>query len=83
MSTSPAPVERKVKTAAAWTYVAATALLAALGLVQADNSLLGALPDPVEAPLLGLLPAAVAYLAGYVARHTPRPPTPVTDPFGR
>ncbi|MEU2674229.1 holin [Streptomyces sp. NPDC007164] len=66
-----APVEAKVKAASAATFLAGLAV-AVLNAIVADNSLLGPLPGWVQAPLLALVPAALAWLAGYQARHTVR-----------
>ncbi|MEU0634522.1 holin [Streptomyces sp. NPDC005989] len=66
-----APVEAKVKAASAATFLAGLAV-AVLNAITADSSLLGPLPSWVQAPLLALVPAALAWLAGYRARHTPR-----------
>ncbi|MFE2936654.1 holin [Streptomyces sp. NPDC059278] len=66
-----APVEAKVKAASAATFLVGIAI-AVLNAITADSSLLGPLPSWVQAPLLALVPAALAWLAGYQARHTPR-----------
>ncbi|MES9587829.1 MULTISPECIES: holin [unclassified Streptomyces] len=66
-----APVEAKVKAASAGAFLAGLAI-ALLNSVAADSSLLGPLPSWVQAPLLALVPAALAWLAGYQTRHTPR-----------
>ncbi|WP_327333726.1 holin [Streptomyces anulatus] len=66
-----APVEAKVKAASIATFLAGLAI-AVLNTVAADSSLLGPLPSWVQAPVLALVPAGLAWLAGYQARHTPR-----------
>lgn len=66
-----APVEAKVKAASAITFVVGLAV-AVLNAVAADSSLLGPLPVWLQAPVLALVPAGLAWLAGYQARHTPR-----------
>lgn len=66
-----APIESKVTAATAMTFVVGLAV-AVLNAVQADTSLLGPLPSWLQAPLLALVPAALTFLAGYKARHTPR-----------
>ncbi|MFJ4738691.1 holin [Streptomyces sp. NPDC088775] len=72
-----APIEAKVKAASAATFLAGLAV-ALLNAIVADSSLLGPLPAWAQAPLLALVPTALAWLAGYQARHTPRD---VADPF--
>ncbi|MFD7860984.1 holin [Streptomyces sp. NPDC059783] len=66
-----APIETKVKASAAVTFLVGLAV-AVLNAVEADSTLLGPLPSWLQAPLLALVPAALAGLAGYQARHTPR-----------
>ncbi|MFB6696388.1 MULTISPECIES: holin [Streptomyces] len=66
-----APVEAKVKAASTGAFLAGLAV-AMLNAVVADNSLLGPLPAWLQAPLLALVPTALAWLGGYQARHTPR-----------
>lgn len=72
MAKKNAPVERKVSAATAAAYAASTALLAVLAAVQDNQRLLEWLPDGVTPFVLGLVPAAVAFAAGWRARHTPR-----------
>ncbi|WP_045300221.1 hypothetical protein [Saccharothrix sp. ST-888] len=67
----PAPIETKVKAASATTFLVGIAI-AALNAVTADNSLLGPVPAWLQAPILALVPSALAFLSGYQARHTPR-----------
>lgn len=69
-------VETKVKAATLATYLVSVAGLAIVNTVAGDASLLGPLPDLLEALIVPLLPAAAAFLAGYQARHTPRPAIP-------
>ncbi|WP_329592100.1 holin [Streptomyces sp. NBC_01362] len=71
-----APIEAKVKAASAGAFLAGLAV-AVLNAITADSSLLGPLPSWVQAPLLALVPAALAWLAGYRAKHTVRD---VADP---
>ncbi|MCX5114586.1 holin [Streptomyces sp. NBC_00378] len=71
-----APVEAKVKAASAATFLVGIAI-AVLNAIVADSSLLGPLPSWAQAPLLALAPAALAWLAGYRAKHTVRD---VADP---
>lgn len=78
MSTYPssAPrVEAKVKAASYATYFGLVALLAVLNAV-ADTNLVTALPDVVEVFVAPLLPAALTLVAGWLAKHTPRPDLP-------
>ncbi|MFJ4916045.1 holin [Streptomyces sp. NPDC088726] len=74
-----APIESKVTAATVMTFVVGLAA-AVLNAVQADSSLLGPLPAWLQAPLLSLVPAGLAFLAGYRARHTPRD---VADPLAK
>ncbi|MFJ4852383.1 holin [Streptomyces sp. NPDC088730] len=74
-----APIESKVTAATVMTFVVGLAV-AVLNAVQADASLLGPLPSWLQAPLLALVPPALAFLAGYRARHTPRD---VADPLAK
>lgn len=66
-----APIESKVVASTAMTFVVGLAV-ALLNAIAADSSLLGPLPSWLQAPLLALVPSALAFLAGYQARHTPR-----------
>ncbi|MBP2370196.1 hypothetical protein [Pseudonocardia parietis] len=68
----PGRVERKVAWSSIATYIASAAGLAALQAVG-DTQLIEALPDPAEPFALALLPLAATFVAGYKARHTPRP----------
>jgi hypothetical protein len=67
-----APVETKVKSATAATFVVSL-LIAVLNGV-ADDSLLKPLPAWLQALLLAVAPAAVTFLSGWSAAHTPRGP---------
>lgn len=72
MSTpTPAPVERKVVASTVGAYLAGLAGLAVLSGV-ADTNLITVLPDLVEVMVAPLIPAGIAFLAGFIARHTPR-----------
>ena len=66
-----APIETKVKASTTATFLVGLAL-AVLNGVQEDTSLLGPLPAWLQAPILAVVPPALAFLAGYQARHTPR-----------
>jgi len=74
-----APIETKVTAATVMTFVVGLAA-AVLNAVQADSSLLGSLPAWLQAPVLALVPAGLAFLAGYRAKHTPRD---VADPLAK
>lgn len=66
-----APVEVKVKAATSATFVVSL-LIAVLNAVVADDSLLQPLPAWLQALLITLAPAAVTFLSGWQAKHTPR-----------
>lgn len=66
------PVEKKVTAATASTYVGSTALLAGLEAVQDHNELVGFLPSGLAPFVLALVPAAITFVAGWAAKHTPR-----------
>jgi hypothetical protein len=69
-----APVEKKVKWATTAAYLASTGLLAILTAIQGDAGLVAPLPDPLEPFVLGLVPAALTFAAGWKAKHTPQGP---------
>jgi hypothetical protein len=66
-----APIETKVKAATSATFVVSL-VLAVLNAVAADDSLLGPLPAWAQAPVLALVPAAIVFLSGWQAKHSPR-----------
>ncbi|MER8004996.1 holin [Streptomyces sp. NPDC094149] len=68
-----APVEQKVKAATSATFVVSL-LIAVLNAVVADDSLLQPLPAWLQALLIPLVPAAITFLSGWKASHTPRGP---------
>ena len=72
-----AAVEAKVKASTTVTFLVGLAL-AVLNDVKADESLLEPLPGWVQVLVIALGPAAITFLAGYRAKHTPRD---VADPF--
>jgi hypothetical protein len=75
----PAPaVESKVKVASIATYLGLLALLAILNGVS-DTNLVTGLPDVVEVLVAPMIPAAIGLVAGYVAKHTPRPDLPASQ----
>lgn len=65
-----APVETKVTAAS---LAAAVAAFAVSYLVLAIPSL-ASIADPIQAVLISLLTSAAAWLAGWWAKHSPRPP---------
>jgi predicted Kef-type K+ transport protein len=66
-----APVEAKVKSATAATFVVSL-VIAVLNGVVADDSLLQPLPAWLQAAVLAIAPTAVTFLSGWSAAHTPR-----------
>lgn len=70
---SMAPVETKVKASSAAGAVAGLVLFA-LGRYVFK----GAVPDVVASWTYAIVPAALTFGAGYLAKHTPRPVTAVT-----
>jgi len=66
-----APVEAKVK-AATGASLAVGVAVAILNAVVADAALLGSLPQWLQSVILALAPAALTFLSGWQARHTPR-----------
>ena len=68
-----APVEAKVKAATSATFVVSL-VIAVLNGVVADDSLLQPLPDWLQPIVIALVPAAVTFLSGWQASHTPRGP---------
>ncbi|WP_214317028.1 hypothetical protein [Nonomuraea sediminis] len=70
------PVETKVKAMTLASYLAGVAGMAVLQAVSSDPSMISFLPDWMEAITLPLLPTALAAVAGFKARHTPRPDLP-------
>lgn len=70
------PVETKVKAMTLTAYLSGVAGMAVLQVVASDPSLISFLPDWVEAITLPLVPTALAAVAGFKARHTPRPDLP-------
>lgn len=66
-----APVETKVKAATSATFVVSL-VIAVLNSVVADDSLLQPLPVWLQPILIALVPAAITFLSGWQAQHTPR-----------
>lgn len=67
-----APVEKKVSAATAGTYVGSTAVLAGLAAVQDHARLLEWMPDSLTPFVVALVPAAIAFVSGWMAKHSPR-----------
>ncbi|WP_328439391.1 holin [Streptomyces sp. NBC_00444] len=65
-------VETKVTAATAGTYVASTGMLAGLEAVQDHAELVSWMPSALAPFVLALVPAAIAFVSGWKARHTPR-----------
>jgi hypothetical protein len=66
------PIETKVTAATAAAYVGSTGLLASLEAVQDHSELVGWMPPALAPFVLALVPAAIAFVSGWAARHTPR-----------
>jgi VIT1/CCC1 family predicted Fe2+/Mn2+ transporter len=66
-----APVEQKVKAATSATFVVSL-VIAVLNAVVADDSLLQPLPSWLQPVVIALVPAAVTFLSGWSAAHSPR-----------
>ena len=67
---STSKVEPKVAFASIGTYFAGVILLALVNLLDADSTLLtDAIPDMFEPFILPLVPAFIALVSGFMARH--------------
>ena len=66
------PVEKKVTASTAAAYVGSTGLLAGLEAVQDNAELVGWMPPALAPFVLALVPAAITFVSGWVAKHTPR-----------
>ncbi|MEV0149669.1 MULTISPECIES: hypothetical protein [unclassified Nonomuraea] len=73
------PVEAKVKAMTLTAYLAGVGGMAVLQTIANDPSMISFLPDWIEAITLPLLPTALAAIAGWKARHTPRPDLPAAQ----
>ena len=71
MATS-APVEKKVAASSVAAFLGSTGLLAVLTAVQDNAGLVGGLPDGLEPFVLGAIPTAITFVAGWVTKHSPR-----------
>ena len=67
-----AGVERKVSAATAAAYLSSTGLLAALEEAQDNTQLIGWMPAGLTPFVLALLPAAITFVSGWSAKHSPR-----------
>ena len=67
-----APVEKKVTAATAAAYLGSTGLLAVLEAARDNTELVGWMPSGVTPFVLALVPAAITFVSGWAARHTPR-----------
>lgn len=65
-------VEAKVWAATTAAFVASV-VVSLLNAVQDNHALLGSLPGSLQAIILIVAPTAATFLAGWAARHTPRP----------
>jgi hypothetical protein len=72
-----APIERKVQASTAAAAVSGL-LLWALG----TYAFKGTVPDVVTSWVYALVPAGITFAAGYLARHTARPPPAPAPPAG-
>ena len=70
-----AKVETKVKAATIGAYLGGVAILALVNAFTGNDNelLLATLPDVVEPFVLPIVPAVVTAIAGWAAKHTPRP----------
>ncbi|GIH91923.1 hypothetical protein ACFFMN_34050 [Planobispora siamensis] len=74
-----AKVEAKVKASTVATYLSLLAVLTVLQAVNARLDLIAFLPDVVETLVVPLLPGLITYVAGYMAKHEPRPDLPMAQ----
>lgn len=65
------PVETKVTAASLAAYGGSAGLLAVLTAVQDNPGLVAALPNWVEPFVLAAIPAALTFVSGWYAKHTP------------
>ncbi|NUQ99542.1 MAG: holin [Streptomyces sp.] len=66
-----APVEAKVKSATAATFVVSL-VIAVLNGVVADDSLMQPLPGWLQPIIIAMAPPLVTFLSGWSAQHSPR-----------
>ena len=72
-------IEGKVKASTLLAYLGSSALLWILDGVGGDPAVIPLLPDALEPLALALLPALVTFVAGWRARHAPRPDLPAAQ----
>jgi len=65
-------IEAKVWAATTAAFIASVTV-SLLNAVQDNHALLGSLPGALQAVILVVAPTAATFLAGYAAKHTPRP----------
>lgn len=66
-------IELKVIAATAATF-AVSLVLAVLNEIQNHHELLGSTPGVLQFMIVAVIPTAVTFLSGYLAKHTPRLP---------
>lgn len=68
-------IETKVTAATVGTYLAGVVVLALVNAFTGEENalLLASLPDAIEPFVLPVVPAVVSFIAGWAAKHTPRP----------
>lgn len=66
-------IELKVIAATAATFVISL-VLAVLNEIQNHHELLGSTPGALQFVIVAVIPTAVTFLSGYMAKHTPRLP---------
>ncbi len=67
-------IETKVAHSTAASAVVGVAV-AVLNDVEANHALLGSIPAPAQTVILAAVPPLATFLAGWLARHTPRTPS--------
>lgn len=70
------PVEKKVTWSSLGAYLGGVGLMAIVQVVSDDPSIIGSLPDGIELFVVPLIPTIVAFIGGWVTKHTPRPDLP-------
>lgn len=65
-------VEKKVTAATAGTFLGSTALLSVLEAARDNAELVGWMPSGLAPFVLALVPTAITFVSGWVAKHTPR-----------
>ncbi len=70
------PVEKKVTWSSVLAYLGGLAVMAVLNAVATDEGLISALPAWLESLVVPIVPAVIAFVGGWFAKHTPRPDLP-------